>query len=118
MFLKPVLMKYAETIIKNIPKNKATGGEMPLHILKQIGFIYQMLTDCINNALSQGIFPDSSKVANITPVDKKDEATDKENCRPVNVLPLKYRFFYNMVKPRYVCHKFSEQTTFVSVSSK
>ena len=110
-------MKYAEIIII-IPNNKATGGEIPLHILKQIGFTYQMLTDCINNALSRGIFPDSSKVANITPVDKKDEATDKENCRPVNVLPLKYRFFYNMVKPRYVCHKFSEQTIFVSVSSK
>ena len=47
-----------------------------------------MLTDCTNNALSQGIFPDSLKLTNITPVHKKDEATDKENYRPVSVLPL------------------------------
>ena len=42
-----------------------------------------MLIDCINDALSKGIFPDSFNFANITPVHKKDEATDKENCRPV-----------------------------------
>ena len=42
-----------------------------------------MLTDCVNDALSQVIFPDSLKFANITPDHKKDEATDKQNYRPV-----------------------------------
>ena len=42
-----------------------------------------MLTDCINDTLSQGIFPESSKFVNITPVHKKDEATDKEKYRPL-----------------------------------
>ena len=37
-----------------------------------------MLTECINDALFQGLFLDSLKFANITPVHKKDEATDKE----------------------------------------
>ena len=64
---------------KNIPNNKTAGGEIPLHILKQSGFTYQMLTDCVNDALSRGILLDSLKVANITAVHKKDEATDKEN---------------------------------------
>ena len=45
-------MKYAESVIKNIPNNKAAGGEVPSHIFKQCGFTYQMLTDCINDALS------------------------------------------------------------------
>ena len=88
MSFKPVPVKYVESIIKNIPNNRAAGGEMPLHILKQSGFTYQMLTDCINGALSQDIFPDSLKLANITPVHKNDETTDKENYRPVSVLPL------------------------------
>ena len=52
-----------------------------------------MLTDCINDALSQGIFPDSLKFANITPVHKKDEATDKQNYRPVSVTPLFSKIF-------------------------
>ena len=81
-------MKYVESIVKNIPNNRTAGREIPLNILKQSGFTYQMLTDCINDALSQGILPDIIILANITPVHKKDKATDKENYRPVSALPL------------------------------
>ena len=90
-------MKYVESIIKNIPNNRAAGEEIPLHILEQTGFTYQMLTDCINGALSQGIFPDCLKLANITPVHKKDETTDKENYRPVSVLPLFSKIFEKVI---------------------
>ena len=91
---KPVPVKYVESIIKNIPNNRATGGEIPLHILKQSGFTYQMKTDCINGALSQGIFPDSLKLAKITSVQKKD---DKENYRPVSVLPSFSKIFEKVI---------------------
>ena len=73
------------------------GREIPLHILKQSGFTYQMLTDCINGALSQGILPDSLKLANITPVHKKDETTDKGNYRPVSVVPLFSKIFEKVI---------------------
>ena len=56
---KPVPVNYVESIIKNISNNKAARGEIPVHIVKQCSFTYQMLTDYINDALSQGIFPDS-----------------------------------------------------------
>ena len=52
-----------------------------------------MLRDCINDCLLKGSFPYILKLANITPVHEKDEATDKENYRPVNVLPLLSRIF-------------------------
>ena len=94
---KPVPVNYVESIIKNIPNNKAARGEIPLHILKQCGFTYQMLTDCINDALPQGIFPDSLKFANITPVHKKDKATGKQNYRPVSVLPLLSKVFEKVI---------------------
>ena len=94
---KPVPVKYVENIIKNIPNNKATGGEIPLHILKQSGFTYQMLTDCISDVLSQGIFPGSLKSASIMPVHKNNKATDKENYRPVSVLPLFSKTFEKII---------------------
>ena len=94
---KPVPVKYVEDIIKNIPNNKADEGEIPVHIIKQSGFTYQMLTDFINDALSQGIFPDSLKFANITPVHKKDEASNKESYRPVRVLPLFSKIFEQFI---------------------
>ena len=94
---KSVPVNYLQSLIKNIPNNKAARGEIPLHILKQCGFTYQMLTDCINNVLYLGIFPDSLKCANITPVHKKDEATDKQNYRPVSVLPLLSKVFEKVI---------------------
>ena len=107
---KPVPVEYVETIIKNIPNNRAAGGEIPLHILKQSGFTYQMLTDCINGALSEGIFPDSLKSADITPVHKKDETTDKENYRPVSVLPLfsivYYAVFGKLIPHNMLCSNY------------
>ena len=56
-----------------------------------------MLTDCINDSLFQDIFPDSLKFTNIKPVHKKDEDTDKQNYRPVSVLPLFSKIFEKVI---------------------
>ena len=56
-----------------------------------------MLRDCINDCLLKGSFPDSLKLGNITPVHKKDEPTDKENYRPVSVLPLLSKIFGRLI---------------------
>ena len=60
---------------------------MPIPILKQSGFTYQILTDCINHAITKDIFPDSVKTVHITTAHKKDDPNDKENYRAVSVLP-------------------------------
>ena len=94
---QPVSVKDVENVIKNVPSNKASGGDIPIQILKQSGFTYQILTDCINDAINKGVFPDSLKIANITPVHKKDEPTDKKNYRPVSVLPLLSKVFERLL---------------------
>ena len=48
-------------------------------------------------AINEGVFPDSLKIANITLVHKKDEKTDKENYRPVSVLPLLSKVFERLL---------------------
>ena len=53
-----------------------------------------MFTDCINNALFRGAFPDSLKFA---PVHKKDDTTDKENYRPATILPLFSKIFGEII---------------------
>ena len=40
---KLVTFKDIENVIKNIPANKVTGGEIPLNAFKQSGFTYIML---------------------------------------------------------------------------
>ena len=50
-----------------MPNNKASGGEIPLNILKQSRFTYKMLTDCIKDAIvGEDIFSDSLKFGDIT----------------------------------------------------
>ena len=71
-----VSVKDVENVIKNIPSNKASGGDIPIQILKKSGLTYQILTNCINDAINKGVFPDSLRIASITPVHKKDESTD------------------------------------------
>ena len=90
---QPVSLKDVQNVIKNIPSNKASGGDIPIQILWQSGFTYQILTDCIND----GVFLDSFKIANITPAHKKDEPTDKENDRIVSVLPLLSKVFEKLL---------------------
>ena len=54
-------------IIKDLKNSNATGGDIPLKLLKECNFINEKLTNCINNSLSEALFPDSFKRANITP---------------------------------------------------
>ena len=44
---------------------------MPIQILQQFGFTYQISTDCVNDAINKGVFPDSLEIANMTPAHKK-----------------------------------------------
>ena len=96
--IKPVTVKDVENIIKNMPNNKACGGKIPLNILKQSRFTYKMLTNCKNDGIvGEDIFPDSLKLNIITSVHKKNETTNKENYRPISVLPLIYKIFERII---------------------
>ena len=56
-----------------------------------------MLTDCINDPLLKGLFPDILKLGNTAPVYKKDEPTDKGNYRLVSVLPQFLKIFARLI---------------------
>ena len=50
------------------------------------------VTICVNHTLIIEKFPITLKNANVTPVHKNDDLTDKTNFRPVDVLPLSKLF--------------------------
>ena len=83
-----VSLEGVRLIIKTWTINKAAGGDIPLKLLKECDFTYDKLTNCINNSLSEGFFPDCLKRANITLIGKKNDPLDKENYRPVSILYL------------------------------
>ena len=75
-------------IILKLKTDKAVSGEIPVKLLKDCDFSFHALTNCINESIENGTFPDSLKEANIAPVCKSKNPFEKSNYRPVSILPL------------------------------
>ena len=74
--------------ILNLSTKKATkNGDIPAKILKKSVNIYiKEITFIINDCLEKGIFPDDLKLADVSPIFKKEDSFKKENYRPVRLL--------------------------------
>ena len=72
--------------ISKLDGSKATPvGDIPAEMLKSTTDVHvSLLTKIINLSIRNGCFPDELKAAEVTPNDD----LDKENYRPVSVLPL------------------------------
>lgn len=77
-------------VIESLDPNKATSGNIPIHILKLIASgICISLTDCINNCINDGVFPDNLKLANVViRIHKDEDSCLKVNYRPISLLPV------------------------------
>ena len=67
-------------------------------------FIGNSLAVLFNTAIETGQFPDSSKVARVTPIFKDGEKTNKSNYRPISVLPVISRLFEKLVTDQLYKH--------------
>ena len=69
--------------------SKATpAGNIPAEMLKStIAVHVSLLTKIINTSIRNGCFRDELRAAEVTPIFKKHDDLEKENYRPVSVLP-------------------------------
>ena len=74
--------------IMELNRRKVTRGNIPTKTLKtNVWDICVPLTDRINSAILNGVFPDELKLADVTPLYKKRYPEDKRNYRLISVLP-------------------------------
>ena len=79
-------------------KSKSVSGSIPTKIIKLAKFVCApTLTACFNHSLQSEQFPDSLKVADIIPVHKKNSKHDKDNYRPVSLLPSTSKVFEKLI---------------------
>ena len=75
-------------VLKLNSKKSSTYGAIPASILKQTIEVHlKYLTNTINNSLKESTFPDELKQSEVIPVYKKLDPLQKENYRPVSLLP-------------------------------
>ena len=61
---------------------------IPAKMLKSTTDIHvSLLTKTVNSSIRNGCFPDELKASEVTPIFKKNDDLEKENYRPVSVLP-------------------------------
>ena len=80
--------KVKKEVLKLNSKKSSTYGAIPASILKQTIEVHlKYLTNTINNSLKESTFPDELKQSEVIPVYKKLDPLQKENYRPVSLLP-------------------------------
>ena len=97
---------YEETVkeVNNLKIRKVSQKrDIPVRIIKENIDISYFLYHNFNNSLSCSTFPTAMKYAEVTPIHKKDDKTDKENYRPISILPnlskVYERLMYNQIYP-------------------
>ena len=79
---------YISKIITSLYLAKKTSGVIPTKIVKLANKeICKDLANCINESVKKNEFPNELKAADITPIFRKEDPLNKENYRPVSMLP-------------------------------
>ena len=102
MKLKSVI----ESEINNLNSKKAnTFNCVPTKIIKEYRDVCKVpLFNMINNGIKDSMFDDGLKSADMTPVYKKGDVTDKRNYRPVSVLPVVSKLFERIIHKQIGSH--------------
>ena len=79
-------------------------------------YIENSLAFLFNTSIETSQFPDSRKVARITPIFKEGDKTEKSNYRPISVLPVISKLFEKLVFNQ-LYHYMKENSLFTSDQS-
>ena len=81
-------------MIQKLKPTSFGNTSLPVSILKKSSVqLVSLLTALINESFITGIFPDCSKCADVTPINKGASNEDVSNYRPISVLPLFRKIF-------------------------
>ena len=102
IYLAPVNEKEIGQLIKSLKDTAAGFDDLNSTCLKiSSQFLVKPLTHICNLSLSQGIFPEQLKIANVIPLYKSDDSMLFNNYKPVSILCVLSKIFekimYNKV---------------------
>ena len=100
-YLFPVTHDEIQKIISKLKITRTHIDQIPVKIFKSIaGWILNPLVNIINSSFSCGKFPDSLKIAKITPIHKKGDVKICSNYRPISCLPFLSKIYERAIADR------------------
>ena len=111
-------MYFIHKLISQLNKGKALGPlSIPVTILKDnVNILSTPLSFIINRSFEQGVFPESLKTAQVTPVHKKEDTLTISNYRPISLLSVFSKILeksmYNRIYSFLCKHKLINTTQF------
>ena len=96
---QPISGSAVREVINKLKAGKATGmDKIPAEVIKAAApVIAQSLAVIFNASLKTGVFPDEWKTAKVSPVFKNGAKNDRNNYRPISVLPVVSKVFEKIV---------------------
>ena len=95
LFLAPTDAYEIQRLIKNLKmKSTSSSNDIPSKFLKIASCIVsEWLSKLFNKSMTTGGFPDSWKIAHITPIPKVHSPSSSSEYRPISVLPVLSKLF-------------------------
>ena len=95
LFLTPTDAYEIQLLIKNLKmKSTSSPNDIPSKCLKIASCIVsEWLSKFFNKCMTTGEFPDSRKIAHITPIPKVHSPSSSSEHRPISVLPVLSKLF-------------------------
>lgn len=86
-------------VLMNLDVKKGAGNDLipPIFLRNTASAISAHMCDLFNASLSQAVFPDCFKLANLTPVFKSNDKSNVENYRPISILCSMGKVFEKLV---------------------
>ena len=88
LFLTPVLESVLKSLINALPNKSSSGHDRINNILlKQLKeSVVNPMTICVNKSLSEGLFPQVMKLADVCALFKSKDRSEANNYRPISLL--------------------------------
>ena len=102
MYMTKTSTNEISNLISNLDNKKSPGhdGFSGKFIKLCSPFISELLANIINMSISKGVYPDSLKIARVSPIFKKGVKSDPNNYRPISVLSLINKVFEKVLHAR------------------
>ena len=88
LFLTPISESELRSLINALPNKNSSGHDNINNVLlKQIkDSVVNPMTICVNKSLSEGLFPQVMKLADVCPLFKSKDRSETNNYRPISLL--------------------------------